>query len=84
MDTIQRIVHFGSAMASESTINRMSARRKKKFKSFPLFFMSEILKRPFWATWSCDGVGISIVVVFIVVVVDLLSKTKNDIAKRKK
>jgi hypothetical protein len=41
----QRIVHFSSATAMESTLDEVSTRKKKKkFKGFPLFFIFKIFK----------------------------------------
>jgi hypothetical protein len=42
----QGIVHFIDTMARESTMDRMSA-PKKKFKGFPMFFTFENFKRAF-------------------------------------
>jgi hypothetical protein len=40
-------VHFSSVRAMESTMDEVSA-RKKKFKGFPLFFIFENFKQPYF------------------------------------
>jgi hypothetical protein len=60
---------------------------KKKISRVSLCFSHlKILKGPFWALKSSDGVSISIVVVFIVVgivVADLVSKERGKMQKAK-
>jgi hypothetical protein len=65
-------------------MDKMSAKEKKNSRVSPCFLHLNILKEPFWATWSSDGVGINVVVVFIVVVIvaaNLLSKEGGTMQK---
>jgi hypothetical protein len=43
----QGIVHFFGTMARESTMDRMSAPKKKNCEGFPMFFTFENFKRAF-------------------------------------
>jgi hypothetical protein len=46
----QEIVHFIGTMARESTMDKMSAPKKKIARVSPYFLHLKILKEPFWAT----------------------------------
>jgi hypothetical protein len=43
----QGIVHFIGTMAGESTMDKMSAPKKKNYEVFPMFFTFENFKRAF-------------------------------------
>jgi hypothetical protein len=83
----QGIVHFFGTMAKESTMDKMSA-EEEKIQGFPHVFTFENFKKGLFGRHeSSGGVGISIFVVpiaVVIVVVHLVSKERGAMQKAKR